>query len=123
MRINRMLDKINIDFNLPDHTDFNQYRYPWSLPYLSKPAFYAARLWEYPYVYYAGEFKREMKVLDVGCGMNPFTIFLKKKIGCNIIGADPDHFTSGIKYKCHGVSKEFREKTSSLRSCAALAKL
>ena len=110
MKINRQLDQINVAYDLPDHTDFNEYRYPWSLPYLSYPEFYAARLWEYPFAFYSAEFKRGMKVLDVGCGMNPFTIFLKKQ-GINVLGADPDQFNKGVKYKCHGVSQEFMAKT------------
>lgn len=111
MKINRFLDRINVSYNLPDLTDFNEFRYPWALPYLSQPAFYAARLWEYPFVFYAGEFKPGMRVLDVGCGMNPFTIFLHKETNCHISGADPDLFTKGVKYKCHGVSHEYIKKT------------
>lgn len=111
MKINRLLDQINVAYKLPDHTDFNEFRYPWALPYLSQPAFYAARLWEYPFVFYTGEFKPNMQVLDVGCGMNPLTIFLQKEVKCKVVGADPDLFEKGVKYKCHGVSREFIKKT------------
>ena len=45
----KVMDQLSVRFQLADHTDLNELRYPWSVGMLSQPAFYAARLWEYPY--------------------------------------------------------------------------
>jgi SAM-dependent methyltransferase len=52
-----------------------------------------------------------MKVADIGCGMTAFTVYLKHEAGCDVVGVDPDVFESGIKYKGHGVSREFIDRT------------
>ena len=108
--INKALDRLSVCFNLADHTDLNEVRYPWSAGMLSKPAFYAARLWEYPYAVLAADLEPGMKVADIGCGMTPFTIYLKDHAGCEVTGVDPDVFQAGIRYKAHGVSREFIER-------------
>lgn len=110
-RINTVLDQISVNFNLADHSDLNKLRYPWSDGMLSKPAFYAARLWEYPYAILAAELTRGMKVADIGCGMTAFTIYLKDHAQCEVTGIDPDVFELGLKYRSHGVSAEFIERT------------
>jgi SAM-dependent methyltransferase len=111
MAINKVLDRISITFDLPDHTDVNELRYPWSRGLLSKPSFYAARMWEYPYAILAAELVPGLKVADVGCGMTAFTIFLKEHTGCDVTGIDPDVFEAGLRYKGHGVSEEFIRRT------------
>ncbi|HSE17308.1 MAG TPA: class I SAM-dependent methyltransferase [Pyrinomonadaceae bacterium] len=109
--INKRLNEISVDFNLADHSDLNKIRYPWSDGMLEKPAFYAARLWEYPFSILAAELKPGMKVVDIGCGMTAFTIYLKEHSGCEVTGIDPDVFEAGVKYRSHGVSQEFIERT------------
>ena len=42
-----VLDDIAIQYQLADHSEINRVRYPWAKSFLRKPAFYAARLWEY----------------------------------------------------------------------------
>lgn len=109
--INKVLDRISVSFNLPDHSDLNELRYPWSRGMLSKPALYAARLWEYPYAVLAAELTPGLKVADIGCGMTAFTIYLKEHAGCDVTGIDPDVFEAGLRYKGHGVSEEFIKRT------------
>lgn len=109
--INKVLDQLNVSFALSDHTDLNQQRYPWSAAMLNQPALYAARLWEYPYAILAAELEPGMKVADIGCGMTPFTVYLKDNAACDVTGVDPDVFDAGIKYKGFGVSQEFVERT------------
>jgi len=107
----KRLDEISVAFKLPDHSDLNKIRYPWSAGILSKPAFYAARLWEYPFSILAAELSPGMKVADIGCGMTAFTIYLKEHSRCEVTGIDPDVFEAGVKYRSHGVSQEFIERT------------
>jgi SAM-dependent methyltransferase len=109
--VNEVLDRISVDFQLPDHSDVNELRYPWSRGMLSKPSFYAARMWEYPYAILAAELSPGLKVADVGCGMTAFTIYLKEHAGCDVTGIDPDVFDAGLRYKGHGVSEEFIKRT------------
>jgi len=111
MSISRVLDQITVEYNLPDHSDVNQERYPWSAGLLSSPAFYAARMWEYPFAILSAELQPGMRCADIGCGMTAFTIYLKKIAECEIVGVDPDIFDAGIRYKGHGVSREFIRKT------------
>lgn len=111
MALIEILNKITVDYQLPDHSDINQERYPWSAGLLNKPEFYAARLWEYPFALFSAELKPGMKCLDMGCGMTAFTIYLKEIAKCDTVGIDPDFFKSGIRYKDHGGSKEFIIKT------------
>ncbi|HVF21923.1 MAG TPA: class I SAM-dependent methyltransferase [Pyrinomonadaceae bacterium] len=109
--VNEVLDRISVSFELPDHSDVNELRYPWSRGMLSKPSFYAARMWEYPYAILAAELSPGLKVADVGCGMTAFTIYLKEQAGCDVTGIDPDVFEAGLRYKGHGVSEEFIKRT------------
>ena len=109
--INKVLDQISVSFKLPDHSDVNELRYPWSRGMLSKPEFYAARLWEYPYAILAAELSPGLKVADIGCGMTAFTIYLKEHAKCDVTGVDPDVFEVGLRYKGHGVSEEFIKRT------------
>src|SRR5437867_212429 len=66
--INQVLNDLSARFDLPDHSELNATRYPWSVGMLDTPAFYAARLWEYPYAMLAAELQPGMKVSDIGCG-------------------------------------------------------
>lgn len=109
--INKVLDQISVSFKLPDHSDVNALRYPWSRGMLSKPEFYAARLWEYPYAILAAQLSPGLKVADIGCGMTAFTIYLKEHAKCDVTGVDPDVFEVGLRYKGHGVSEEFIKRT------------
>jgi SAM-dependent methyltransferase len=106
-----VLDELTVKHDLPDHSDINEERYPWSRGMLSTPAFYAARLWEYAYSILSADLQPGMKVADIGCGMTAFTIYLKDHAGCDTTGVDPDIFDSGIKYKGHGVNQEFLSNT------------
>ncbi|HKS09213.1 MAG TPA: class I SAM-dependent methyltransferase [Pyrinomonadaceae bacterium] len=109
--VNKVLDQISVSFKLPDHSDLNELRYPWSRGMLSKPEFYAARLWEYPYAILAAELSPGLKVADIGCGMTAFTIYLKEHAASDVTGVDPDVFEVGLRYKGHGVSEEFIKQT------------
>lgn len=111
MSIIHVLDELTVKYQLPDHSDVNQARYPWSLPFLGSPAFYAARMWEYPFALLSAELQPEMRCADVGCGMTAFTVYLKEVAQCEVVGVDPDVFDAGIHYKGHGVNKEFVRKT------------
>lgn len=107
----RVMDEITVRHNLPDHSDVNQERYPWAKGLLNVPAFYAARMWEYPFAIHSAELQDGMLCADIGCGMTAFTIYLKEIAKCGVIGVDPDAFESGLRYKGHGVSREFIRKT------------
>jgi SAM-dependent methyltransferase len=109
--INTVLDRLTAQYDLPDHSDLNKERYPWSVGMVGTPALYAARLWEYPFAIQAGELARGMQVADLGCGMTAFTLYLRDHAGCNVVGVDPDVFASGLKYRGHGVSQEFLNRT------------
>ena len=109
--INREMDALYTRFELSDHTDLNSERYPWSAGMLSKPAFYAARLWEYPFAILAADLTPGLRVADIGCGMTAFTIYLQQVAGCDVVGVDPDLFDAGVKYFAHGVSREFIDRT------------
>jgi SAM-dependent methyltransferase len=109
--INRCLDEITVRLQLPDHSDLNAERYPWSSDLLSRPAFYAARLWEYPFAILAAGLRRGMRVADLGCGMTPFTVYLKDEARCEVTGIDPEIFPAGLRYRGHGVSEEFLTHT------------
>lgn len=109
--VNKVLDGLNVKYELADHSKLNQARYPWSTGLLSVPAFYAARLWEYPFSVHATELQRGMNVADVGCGMTPFTIYLSQQTQCKVTGIDPDVFDAGVRYFAHGVSQKFITET------------
>jgi len=109
--INRDMDALSVKYGLADHTELNEARYPWSKGMLSRPAFYAARLWEYPFAVLAADLEPGMAVADIGCGMTAFTAYLKEVAGCRVTGVDPDMFEAGVKYLAHGVSQEFVERT------------
>jgi SAM-dependent methyltransferase len=111
MSINKDMASLSTRFELSDHTDLNAERYPWSVGMMQKPAFYASRLWEYPFAILAADLTPGMKVADIGCGMTAFTIYLKDFAGCDVTGIDPDIFDEGTKYFAHGVSQEFIKRT------------
>jgi len=89
MRLICTLDKIASDYHLEDFSRLNQARYPWSVGLLSNPSFYASRMWEYPFAILSAELQPGMKCADIGCGMSPFTIYLKDIAECNVAGVDP----------------------------------
>lgn len=105
------MDNIHSSLNLPDHSELNRIRYPWSKNKLSSPEMYAARMWEYAFAIVASRVKTNDYCLDVGCGMSAFTVYLKDKVGARVIGTDPDFIKGQIRYKGHGVSQEFIKKT------------
>ncbi len=109
MRLNGVFDEINVRYGLPDHYDLNKERYPWAVPLLERPQFYASRLWEYPWAILESGVKSGMCCADIGCGQSPFTIYLKE-LGCEVIGFDPDYGTPPDWY-CHGVPEDFAELT------------
>lgn len=105
------INYIHSSLNLPDHSEVNRTRYPWSKNMLTKPEMYASRMWEYPFALISSNIKAGDYCLDVGCGMSAFTIYLMDKIKAKVVGTDPDFFKKGVKYKGHGVSEEFLKKT------------
>jgi SAM-dependent methyltransferase len=107
----KAMDGISMRYGLADHTELNRERYPWSDGMLGEPAFYAARLWEYPFSILAADLEPGMAVADIGCGMTAFTVYLKEVAGCVVTGVDPDIFDAGVKYLAHGVSREFIART------------
>lgn len=111
LELTRVFDQLAVEYDLPDHDDVNRKRYPWSLPYLSSPALYAARMWEYPYAIKVAELEPSHRCVDVGCGMTPFTVFLSRETKCDVIGVDPDVYPMGPHYKGHGVSRQFLRQT------------
>ena len=111
LQLTRKFDQLAVEYDLPDHSDVNLQRYPWSLPYLSTPALYAARMWEYPYSVKVAELCPAHRVADIGCGMTPFTVFLAHETECDVIGVDPDVYPKGDHYKGHGVNRQFLKRT------------
>ena len=107
----KALNRVNVEYTLDDSTDVNHERYPWAEGLLESPEMYAARLWEYPYAILSARLKPGMRCVDIGCGMTAFTIYLKEVALCDVVGADPDLFESGIREKAHGVSREFIRNT------------
>ncbi len=109
--ITREMNDISHRYNLPDHADINRVRFPWAKGLLSAPEFYASRTWEYPFAVLSAELVPGMRCADIGCGMTPFTVYLREHAECEVVGVDPDVFGSGERYKCHGVSREFMGRT------------
>jgi hypothetical protein len=66
MNLTRVLDKMTVRYELPDHSDANRERYPWSQGILSPRAFYAARMWEYPYTLTTAELQPGMRARILG---------------------------------------------------------
>lgn len=109
--LNQELNRLNLAYALADYSETNAERFPWSDGMLGTPAFYAARLWEYPFALSAAELTPGMTVADVGCGMTPFTVYLQECAGCEVTGVDPDRFEYGFKCGAFGVSQEFLTRT------------
>ena len=107
--INKDMDRFHVKYELTDHKHVNAVQFPWSEGMLNVPAFYAARMWEFPFAILAAELERGMKVADIGCGMTAFTIYLKEQAGCDVSGIDPDVFEAGMNN--FGVSREFLQRT------------
>jgi len=112
-------------YNLQDQSDLNSDRFSWSKKVISKPAYYASRMWEYPFAIIAADLDNGMKVADVGCGNTPFTAYLAKKLHPdNVFGFDPDvlegddgghsHFSAKLSF-IHDIGiKFFRDDIASL---------
>ena len=111
LQLTRVFDRIAVEYDLPDHSDVNLQRYPWSRPHLSTPELYAARMWEYPYAIKVAEVSPGYRCADIGCGMTPFTFFLAHETQCDVVGVDPDVYPKGDHYKGHGVSRQFLNRT------------
>ncbi len=109
MRLICTLDKIASDYQLEDFSRLNQARYPWVDGLLSTPSFYASRMWEYPFAILSAELQPGMRCADVGCGMSPFTIYLKDVAKCKVAGVDP--IKGKVDYRKFGVSHKFIEQT------------
>src|SRR4051812_20824395 len=86
LSVSRAIDEIVARYGLPDHTELNNERFPWATGLLGTPAFYASRLWEYPYAILSGDLKPGMKCADIGCGMTGFTSYLREVAGCDVTG-------------------------------------
>jgi len=120
--INGHLIEINKKFNLSDHSEINEQRFPWSKGLFDKPSVYVSRMWEYPFAILSAELQRGMKCADVGCGTSPFTIYLAEVTGKDCVtGFDPDEIKGsnfhstfgansallnsiGIHYKCNNMT-------------------
>lgn len=111
MNINRELNRIAIEYHLPDFSDLNEQRYPWTVPLLNKPAIYGSRLWEYPFALLSANLKKGMMCADIGCGMTAFTIYLQEMAKCQVIGIDSDVFYGDSVHKGFGISVKFTRKT------------
>ena len=109
--LNQTLNELTVEYGLADHTEINADRYPWSVGLLGQPAFYAARLWEYPFALLAAELQPGMHVADIGCGMTAFTLYLKECAGCDVVGLDPDVFPRKLQDLGHGVTREFLRRS------------
>jgi SAM-dependent methyltransferase len=111
LAVSRTINELVVRYGLPDHTELNRERFPWAQGILRAPAFYASRLWEYPYAILSADLKPALSCADIGCGMTGFTPYLKEVAGCEVTGVDPDIFEEGIKYGGHGVSRTFLQTT------------
>lgn len=110
--ISEELSKRHRTLGLADHRRISEERYPWSKTIGGgSPVLYASRLWEYPFAVHAAELSPGMQVCDLGCGMTPFTPYLKEQCQCDVIGVDPDLFDAGEKYLTHGVNQTFTHAT------------
>ena len=87
--INKIMDSLHVKYQLTDHKHVNIVQFPWSEGMLSVPAFYAARMWEFPFAVLAAELEKGMKVADIGCGMTAFIVYLKEQAACEVTGIDP----------------------------------
>lgn len=110
--VSREIDRLATRYALPDHTELNRERFPWSKGILSTPEFYASRLWEYPYAILSADLQPGLTCVDVGCGVTGFTPYLQEIARCAVIGVDPDLFEEGARFGGHGVSRAFRTATS-----------
>lgn len=110
MVINRRLDIISREYELPDHKELNRARFPWARC-LHYPEFYASRLWEYPWAITETGLRPGMKCADVGCGQSPFTVYLKEISKCEVTGFDPDRGPTNQAKHCHGVPDSFINRT------------
>jgi SAM-dependent methyltransferase len=109
VEINKFMNEFHVKYGLTEHELTNKEQFPWSAGMLGNPAFYAARLWEFPFAILAAQLEPGMKVADIGCGMTAFTVYLKERAGCDVRGVDPDIFEDGIAH--FGVSREFMRRT------------
>src|SRR5687767_4155858 len=87
--VSREIDRLATRYALPDHSELNRERFPWSAGILATPEFYAARLWEYPYAILSAVLQPGMICVDVGCGVTGFTPYLQEIARCQVIGVDP----------------------------------
>lgn len=111
--INKRLIDIHRENNLVNHEDINQERFEWYNKIHTKPGFYAARMWEFPFAILAANLKEGMKVADVGCGNTPFTAYLAEKVGAkNVTGFDPDFIVDEevISHSHFGAKKTYIDK-------------
>lgn len=109
--INNRLDLLNKKFQLSCHEEFNAKLFPWAVNLYAKPQIYAARLWEYPFAILSAELEPGLTCADIGCGMTPFSIFLKEEARCDVTGFDPDFFSGVERNRAFGVSADFLNKT------------
>ena len=103
------LEGIQNQYDLPDFRPVNLERYPWSKALQTGSEMYASRLWEYPFAILEGQPEGKTCV-DVGCGMSPFTLYLRD-ISKEVIGVDTDLKPSGSKGPAFGVTEDYLGST------------
>lgn len=112
------LAAINAKFGLPDHADLNRAHYPWAEGRFPGPQIYGSRLWEYPFAIRAAELRPGLVCADVGCGRTPFTVYLSRQPGLQVVGFDPDFFSGDPRRTAFGVSADFVRNTGlEIRNC------
>jgi SAM-dependent methyltransferase len=109
--INDRLDDLNKKYTLSCHADINETFFPWSVGMYENPQIYAARLWEYPYAILSAELEPGLSCADVGCGMTPFSLYLKEHSACDVTGFDPDLFSGYERKRAFGVGDDFLNAT------------
>lgn len=111
-KINKVLQSINEQYHLPDHTLLNKERFNNASVILNSGTYYGSRMWEYPYAILNAKLSEGMKVADIGCGSTPFTVYLSQLVGKNnVTGFDNDFLESDDTHFAFGIRKQFKENT------------
>lgn len=100
--LNSELFRLQAKHNLLDQSQLNSQRFSWAHKIQARPAFYASRMWEYPFAILEAQLSNGMKVADVGCGNTPLTAYLAQLVGPqNVYGFDPDVLEENDKGESH----------------------
>lgn len=110
-KVAQKLEEIHVGLQLPTHEELNTEQFPWAHTEHPSGVQYAPRLWEYPYAILNADLKPGLRCADVGCGMTPFTVYLKDVAKCDVVGFDSDLYEEGYRFKAFGVNAAFVEKT------------